>query len=83
MPTTPNKCPDTHLEETCSTLKRIAGQFAPDSLEHRALEDAARALIFVSSREMLKCAYEHFRRDCGKSLTRAQKAVLKGNGIEI
>ena len=70
------------VERVCSILERLAMQFAPDSDERHAVEEASYALVFLTSQKALKASYEKYRGRCGKPLTKAQQAVLKQYGIE-
>lgn len=70
------------LFKTCSVLESIANQYAPDSVEHLAIRDAAQALILVSRRKSLKAAFELLKSVTGPELTPAMIERLRSMGID-
>ena len=70
------------LFKTCSILESIANQYAPDSVEHLAIRDAAQALILVSQRKSLKASYEQLKSATGPELTPAIIERLRSMGID-
>jgi hypothetical protein len=69
-------------EDTLKILESIANAFDKDSVQYKAIEEAAQAHIFLNMHEDLKKAYEQFRMQGDQELSDAQKQHLRDMGIE-
>ncbi len=72
----------TKYEDVSKILESIAQSFAKDSVQYKALDEAAWAFLFVNMRRDLKEAFDIFRMHSGKELSEAQKQHLRQMGIE-
>lgn len=82
MITSYKEFPEEEIKRVSSILESIARQYAQDSEEYHALEEAAHAFLFLVQHESLKASYKRYRMKIGKPLTKAHKAHLKSLGIE-
>jgi hypothetical protein len=69
-------------EDKLKILESVANSFDKDSVQYKAIEEAAQALIFLNMHEDLKKAYEQFRMQCDQELSEAQKQHLQDMGIK-
>jgi hypothetical protein len=70
------------LEAYLKILKSIANSFDKNSVQYKAVEEAAQAIMFLNMHKDLKKAYEQFRMQTDKELSEAQKQHLRDMGIE-
>lgn len=66
-------------EEILKILADIAGTFAQITPEHKALQAAADALLFISVKGH-KSAFQQYRREAGEELSTKQIAYLRSIG---
>jgi hypothetical protein len=81
----PGSCedmPGAQARKVSSMLESIARRYPEGSEEYRAIEEAARAFVFLNEHKMLGAAYDKYRRAAGKPLTVAQQDALRSMGIE-
>ena len=71
-----------HWEDNLKILESIANSFDKDSVQYKAIEEAAQAFMFLNMHKDLKEAYEQFRMQSDKELSEAQKQNLRDMGIE-
>jgi hypothetical protein len=71
-----------HSEETLTVLASIANSFDKHSVQYKALEEAAHAVLFLNMHQELKAAYERFRVQGDKELSESDKEHLRSMGIE-
>ncbi len=69
-------------EDSLKILESIANSYDKDSVQYKALEEAAQAFIFLNLHKELKTAYEKFRMQSDKGLSEAQKRHLREMGIK-
>jgi hypothetical protein len=69
-------------EDNLKILESMANSFDKDSVQYKAIEEAAQALIFLNLHGELKKAYEQFRMQGDQELSDAQKKHLQDMGIE-
>jgi hypothetical protein len=69
-------------EDNLKIMESIANSYDKDSVQFKALEEAAQAFIFLNLHKELKNAYEKFRMQSDKELSEAQKQHLRDMGIE-
>ncbi len=69
-------------EDNLKILESIANAFDKDSVQYKAIEEAAHALMFLNMHDDLKKAYEQFRMQFDKELSEDQKQHLRDMGIE-
>jgi hypothetical protein len=70
-------------EDNLLILESIANSFDKNSVQYKAIEEAAQALIFLNMHKELKKAYEKFRTQSDKELSKSQKKHLRDMGIEL
>ena len=63
-------------------LESVANSYDKDSVQYKAIEEAAQALIFLNMHEDLKNAYKQYRMHCGEAPSDAHKQHLRDMGIE-
>ena len=71
-----------HWEDKSKILESIANSFDKDSVQYKAIEEAALALAFLNMHRDLKKAYAKFRMGNDQALSEFQKQHLKDMGIE-
>ena len=69
-------------EDDLLILESIANVFDKNSVQYKAIEEAAQALIFLNLHQELKKSYEKFRMQSDKELTKSQKKHLRDMGIK-
>jgi hypothetical protein len=69
-------------EDVSKALESIAKSFSKDSIQYKALEEAAWALVFVNMEADIAPKFKKFRSECGKELSESQKQNLRQMGIE-
>jgi hypothetical protein len=69
-------------EDNLLLLESIANAFDKTSVQYKAIEEAAQAFIFLNMHKELKKAYEKFRMQSDKELSKAQKKNLRDMGIK-
>ncbi len=69
-------------EDNLLILESIANAFDKNSVQYKAIEDAAQAFIYLNMHKDLKKSYEKFRMQSDKELSKSQKKHLKDMGIE-
>jgi hypothetical protein len=69
-------------EDHLKILESIANSYDKDSVQFKAIEEAAQAFIFLNLHKDLSNAYEKFRMQSDKELSDAQKQNLRDMGIE-
>jgi hypothetical protein len=69
-------------EDSLLILESIANAFDKNSVQYKAIEEAAQAFIFLNMHKELKKSYEKFRLQSDKELTKSQKKHLRDMGIE-
>jgi hypothetical protein len=69
-------------EDKSKILESIANSFDKDSVQYKAIEEAALALAFLNLHKDLKKAYEKFRILNDRELSESQKQHLRDMGIE-
>lgn len=68
-------------EDNLRILESVVNSFDKDSVQYIAIEEAARALIFLNMHEDLKKAYEQYRMHCDEELSDTHKQHLRDMGI--
>jgi hypothetical protein len=63
-------------------LESISNSFDKDSVQYKAIEEAAQALIFMHMHKDLKKAFEQYRMRCDEELLEVQKQHLRDMGNE-
>lgn len=66
-------------EDVLKILESIANSFDKESVQYKAVEEAARAFLFINLDKNLKEEFDRFISD--KDLTEAQKQHLRSMGI--
>ena len=69
-------------EDHSRILESIANSFDKNSVQYKAIEEAALALAFLNMHKDLKKAYEKFRKGNDLELSEIQKQHLRDMGIE-
>jgi hypothetical protein len=69
-------------EDISKTLESISKSFSKDSIQYKALEEAAWAFLFVNMKADVAPKFKKFRSKCGKELSESQKRHLRQMGIE-
>jgi hypothetical protein len=69
-------------KDVSKTLESIARSYDEDSVQFKAIEEAARTYAFLNMHDDLKKAYESFCMQCDKELSEIQKQHLRQMGIE-
>ena len=69
-------------EDNLKILESVANSFDKESVQYKAIEEAAQALIFLNMHEDFKKAYEQYRMHYDEELSDAQKQHLRDMGIE-
>ena len=69
-------------EDKSTILESIANSFDKDSVQYKAIEEAALALAFLNMHKDLKKAYEKFRMGNDQDLSELQKQHLRDMGID-
>jgi hypothetical protein len=70
------------MEDTLKILESIANSFDKNSVQYKAMEEAAQAFLFLNMHKDLKTAYEKFRMGSGKELSEYEKQHLRDMGID-
>jgi hypothetical protein len=68
------------LEDVLKILESIANSFDKESVQYKAIEEAARAFLFVNMDKNLKEEFDRIESD--KELSESQKQHLREIGIE-
>jgi hypothetical protein len=68
------------LEDALKILESIANSYDKESVQYKAIEEAARALLFVNMDKDIKEEFERIQSD--KELSETQKQHLQKMGIE-
>lgn len=79
--TSPESNPE--FEKVCAVLESVAGNYAADSKEARAIEAAAEAYIYLQLHLNLKHAYHRFKRMGLDNLTDEQSRLLREMGVDL
>jgi hypothetical protein len=69
-------------EDTLKILESIANSFDKNSVQYKAIEEAAGALTFLKMHDDLKTAYENFRMASDKELSESHTQHLRDMGID-
>jgi hypothetical protein len=69
-------------EDNCKILESIANSYDKDSVQFKAVEEAAQAFVFLNLHKELKNAFEKFRMQSDKELSESQKQHLREMGIK-
>jgi hypothetical protein len=69
-------------EDTLKILESVANSFDKNSVQYKAMEEAAQALLFLNMHKDLKIAYEKYRMRSGQELSDYEKHHLRDMGID-
>jgi hypothetical protein len=69
-------------DDNLKILESIANSYDKNSVQYKALEEAAQAFMFLNLHKELKSAYEKFRMQSDKELGEAQKQHLREMGVQ-
>jgi hypothetical protein len=70
-------------EDVLKILESIANSFDKESVQYKAIEEAAQSFMFLNMHKELRKAYEVFRSQTDKDLSEEQKQHLRDMGIEV
>lgn len=70
------------FETVCAVLESVAKRFPKDSVEAKAIQEAAEAYVFLQLHLKLRHSYKAFRQTGLKSLTEKQMQNLREMGID-
>jgi hypothetical protein len=69
-------------EDVTKILESIANSFDKNSVQYKAIEEAARAFLFLNMHNDLKNAYEKYRVASDKELSEFENQHLRDMGID-